>query len=218
MARSSAPPRAARGLVLASADSRDDRIVTLLVEGLGRLSAVARHARKSKRRFGGHLDPITLAELELRTRPDWELARLDRARSLEAFPLLKADLARIALATTMAEVVLQVAPEQLDEPELFQLTLRAWRYLDDPHQPPREELLLLFELRALALSGLLPELEELPGLDDPAREALAGWNEGRWAPLDVATRGRVAAVLEGLLRDATGRPLKSRPFLDEVLS
>ena len=47
--------------------------------------------------------------------------------------------------------------------------------------------------------------------------AVAGWLAGQWRPLADADRPLVAAALEGLLVAATGRALKSRPFLDEVL-
>ena len=68
-----------------------------------------------------------------------------------------------------------------------------------------------------AEQGLVSEEDPVAGVEErgsAGRVAQALEDE----PLEVATRKRIATALEGLLRDATGRPLKSRPFLDEVLS
>jgi DNA repair protein RecO (recombination protein O) len=214
-----APPgQIAEALVLSSAESRDDRIVTLFVRDLGRVPALARGARKSTRRFGGHIDPLTLTEVTLRLRPSHDLALLERASSRHAFPVLKGDLKRLALAMTMAEVILQVVAEHDHEPALWTLTHRAWTHLDDPRRPPTRDLLALFELRVLEISGYLPDLAELPQLPKAARPVLAAWLGGHWEPLPPGTAGEVGRLLEGLLREVSGRPLRSLAFLEEAFS
>jgi len=215
--RQGPPGEAAEALVLDGVDVRDDRVVTLWVQGRGRLRAAARGGRKSARRFGAHIAPLTRAEVKLRSRPDWELGRLEWAEAREVFAVLKADLRRLALGTTMAEVILHLLPEHDDDPALYALTLRAWRSLDDPKRRPSEDLLLLFELRALALTGFLPPWDQAADLSAEARAVLTGWQDGRWAPLPPGARRAVAAFLEGAVCEASGRPLRSRPFLDEVL-
>lgn len=214
-----APPgQIAEALVLSSVDSRDDRIVTLFVRDLGRVPAIARGARKSTRRFGGHIDPLTLTEVTLRLRPSHDLALLERASSLCSFPVLKGDLRRMALAMTMAEVILQVVAEQDHEPALWTLTHRAWAHLDDPRREPTRDLLTLFELRVLEVSGYLPDLDELPQLPQAARAVLAAWLEGHWEPLPTGVSGEVGRLFEGLLREVSGRPLRSLAFLEEAFA
>ncbi len=205
----------AEALVLTSADSRDDLIVGLLMDSGLRLPVVARRARRSAKR-AGHLDPVTRAEVVVRERGDG-LATLEGATALEGFAIVKADLLRVALASAMAEVVTHVLAEHDGEPGLYPLLLRAWRVLDDPKRRPTEELLLLFELRALTLAGLMPEVADLPGLTDGAREALTEWEAGRWRALEAADRRRVATVLEALLTQQSGRPLRARAVLDPAL-
>lgn len=212
-----AQAEARRALVLASYDSKDDKIVQLFLEDAGRLAAVARHARKSKRRFGAHIEPLTLSEVVVRTRPDWELGRLERASTVEGFPIVKSDILRMALAMTMGEVVLMVLPEHDHDPELYALTVKAWQHLNDPRANVTEDLLLLFELRTLQFTGFLPDLDEFTPIPAEAREVLKGWLSGRWQPLTPSQRRRVATVLEGLLADQAGRGLRSREFLNEAL-
>ncbi|PIE20103.1 MAG: DNA repair protein RecO [Proteobacteria bacterium] len=205
-------------LVLSSADSNSDRILRFITEDDRLVAAVARRARRSAKRGQDRLQPLSLASVALTLRERDDLAVVNRGSTDHAFATLKGDLIRYALATTMAEVVLLLVHEFGREAGVYQLLGRAWRALDDPTREPGEDLLLLFELRALALGGTLPPPESLTGLSPAARETLAAWLEGRWRPLPDADRGRVARTLEGFVADASGgRRLKSRAFLDQVL-
>lgn len=206
-------------LVLSAVDSRDDVIVRLLSPELGLVPAVARHARRSKRRqLRAHLQPLTGVEVTVVTRAEQDLALVEGVMAREPFAVIKGDLARFALASTMVEVVLHLVPDHGHEPGLYELLVRALRHLERPVNRAQEELALLFEVRALTLAGALPELSALPGLSDATREVVAGWRAGRWRGLaDAEERGRLTRVLDGLVEDQSGRPLKSRAFLSEML-
>lgn len=74
-----------------------DLVVTLLTEKLGKVSALARGARKSNKRFSGSLEPMHTLTVELDERPGAELftlvsARLavPRTKLLESLPALEA--------------------------------------------------------------------------------------------------------------------------------
>ncbi|MCA9516633.1 MAG: DNA repair protein RecO [Myxococcales bacterium] len=211
-------PWSGQALVLSSADAQSHRIVRLLTADDRVVAAIAREARRGPKRFGARVQPLSLSHVTYALRPSDDLAKLGDAALEEPFPTVKGDLVRLALATTMADVVLTTVPDFAREEGLFELLLRAWRFLDRGDARPVEETLLLFELRFLVLSGLLaPDELELPNVPNGARDVVAGWLAGQWRPLADADRPLVAAALEGLLVAATGRALKSRPFLDEVL-
>ena len=211
--------RDTEALVLSCVDANNDRIVRLLTAASEVLPAIARHGRRpSSRKAGTRLQPLTRVAAQLTLRPSDDLAQLTGAATHEDFAVLKADLGRFALASTMAEVVLATVPDFATEEGLFELLLRAWRWLDTPANRPVEEVLLLFELRALGLAGALPPIDALPGLDDSARQGLTAWSEGQWCRLAARDVRAVAAALEGLVYAASGRRLKSRAFLDEVLA
>lgn len=213
------PADQTRALILMSVDSKEDKILTLFTERFGRIGAVARHARRSQKRFRGHIEPISLAEVAIHIDPNRSLARVYEAHALETFSAIKSDLRRVALASTMAEVVLQVVPEYDHEPALYVLLVRAWDYLNQPDNAPDEDHLLLFELRVLDHSGFLPELERIPGLPSSARETLEAWRAGRWQPMrSRGDRRATARILEGILAEQSGRGLRSRAFLDQALS
>lgn len=205
-------------LVLASADSRDDRIVQLLTDASQRIPAVIRRARRQGSKVSGHMEPLTLSEVQVTVWPDRSLARVDGAWARASFPVIRGDLLRYALASTMTEVTLHLIAEYGGEPGAYGLLLKAWQTLDDADRPPSEDLLLLYEVRMLALSGVLPPPEALPGLDLSTQDTLAGWMANRWRPLAASERRRAGQVLEALIQQTSGRPLKSRAFLNQTLA
>src|SRR3989475_11700208 len=82
-----------------------DAVVHLLVRGRGRISAFARGARSSRKRFGGALQPFQRVEALLAEREGQELWALREARVVEGHARLREDLHRIAHAGYAAELI-----------------------------------------------------------------------------------------------------------------
>ena len=55
-----------------------DLIVSFFTRGYGRMKGVAKAALKSRKRFGGALEPMTVARAWFAERPRQELVRLDQ--------------------------------------------------------------------------------------------------------------------------------------------
>ena len=89
-------------------------------------------------------------------------------------------------------------------------------HLNRPEVEATEDHLLLFELKMLALGGMLPELGQLR-VDASVQAVLEGWLSGTWRPLDRDGRGKLARQLELRIQEASGRALRSRAFLDQML-
>jgi DNA repair protein RecO (recombination protein O) len=158
-----------------------DRIVHLLVPDSGRLSAIAKGARRSVRRFPGTLDLFNQLRVQVE-RPrsaSTSLARLDSAALIRAFPGLRAEAARFALGCYLVELLDRLAPEaaaRSDAQRLFAFALAALEHAAVAPLDPR--LRPLLELRALDALGLRPELRrcvrcgvELRAASDAAGEA-----------------------------------------------
>lgn len=145
-------------LLLRAADYRDrDRIVTLFTREAGKLSAVARGARGSKRRFAGSLEPYAVVRVELDARRG-DLYGLRNAAVTRPFPGILGELARMESAGAALALVREAhAPEVVDE-ALFLATVQYLTVVDHEGDPQRG-LLLAFALRVLALAGLAPRLE-----------------------------------------------------------
>jgi DNA repair protein RecO (recombination protein O) len=147
-------------LILRSVDfGESDRILHLLVPEAGRLTAIAKGARRSMRRFAGTLDLFN----HLRVRIAWQrpgrMSRLDQARLLRGFAPLRSDAARFALGCYLLELLDRLAPEGAERAEaarLFAFALSALEWI--AARPPTPELRVWLELRALDALGLRPEL------------------------------------------------------------
>ena len=133
-----------------------DVIAHLLVRGRGRVSAFARGARSSRRRFGGALEPFQLVEVLLAERSGQELWILREAAVAEAYAGVREDLHRIAHAGYAAELAHELSRPAEPADELFALVTEFLHRLATG--PATSARLRALELRALAAAGLSPEL------------------------------------------------------------
>jgi DNA repair protein RecO (recombination protein O) len=199
-------------IVLRSVDfGESDRIVHLLVPDAGRLTAIAKGARRSLRRFPGTLDLFNHLRVQVDRRRTAGMARLEQATLIEAFTPLRREPARFALACYLLELLDRLAPEggaRADGRRLFGFALSALRTLATPRRIDAR-LRTLLELRALDALGLRPELRHCVrcGSSTQASDARSeaepsgahqGWDAGEMA-FAVADGGPVCT---GCLRDA----------------
>jgi DNA repair protein RecO (recombination protein O) len=147
-------------LVLRAVDfGESDCIVHLLTPALGRLPAIAKGARRSRRRFPGTLDLMNRLAVQIERRKPSALAQLEGARLLRTFEGIRGDAGRFALACYLLELLDRLAPEggsPADLGRLFRFALEALAWTDEG--VPDTRMRMLLELRALAALGLRPEL------------------------------------------------------------
>jgi len=99
-----------------------DRIITLLLQGRGKVRAVAKGVRRPGSRIGGRLEPFTYVDLELHEGRNLDVVR--QVEILDAHDALRADDRLHAAASVMAELVDVVSGEGQRDMALF-LQLRA---------------------------------------------------------------------------------------------
>jgi len=95
-----------RAFVLRSRNyGESDRILVLLSEDLGKISAIAKGARRSTKRFaGGALEPFQELNVRLDRKPQFSLAFLHESRVLGSNQALVADLDAFAWASYLTEL------------------------------------------------------------------------------------------------------------------
>lgn len=206
-----------RAVVLRTVDYGErDRVVTLFSRERGKLSAFARGARSSRRRFGGALEPFTLLAAEL-TERGGDLWVLDDAGVERGFGNVRGDLARIACASYAVELSRELVRDAQPHEELFDGLVAYLTLLDGA--PARPWDLRRFELDALRAAGLQPALVECARCGRPA-----GAGPARFDPLQggvlcaacaptggAGARPIDARVLEALRRLQRGEPVEEGP-------
>ena len=209
--------RTSQALLLRSVDTGDaDRVLTLFCPDQGRFGAIARHARGSKKRFGGSLQPFCLFEAAWKPKAS-NLAYLESAHALE-FPLgVDPGLESLGSAYLFLELAHELCPASEPQAAFFELVLGGLRRLGQGHEPaPAVRLSVLWG--ALALSGLAPDLEQGRGLgamnlDAKDREALHCACKG--LPLSDI-RPRAERALLDQLAMHLGRPLRTAGLADQL--
>ena len=79
-----------------------DLVVTFITPGQGRLTGLAKHAKKSQRRFAHCLEPLSRVTLFLSSRARGDLEFLQRGELVRAFASLRRDLPRLGAAAVLA--------------------------------------------------------------------------------------------------------------------
>lgn len=130
-------------------------MVAIFTREQGVVRGVARHAMRSRRRFGGALEPMTHIRAAWTERPKQDVVRLDRFEILWS-PLRDAvDYRRAAGLAFLAEVLESALPDRAPEDDIFRLTLTVATSL-------RSDALLLpityFALWITRLLGWMPDL------------------------------------------------------------
>jgi DNA repair protein RecO (recombination protein O) len=161
-------------LLLRATDYRDaDRIVTFFSADLGKVSAIARGAKGSRRRFAGALEPYALIRIEL-TLGAGELATLTRAEIVQSFDQVLADLGRMEVAGAALALLREVHAARVPDVRSFLGCVQLLTLLD--HEPdPARAALLAFAMRTLALAGMAPRLAVCGRSDEPVPEGKAAY-------------------------------------------
>jgi DNA repair protein RecO len=131
-----------------------DRIVTLLTERHGKVSALARGAKKSRKRFGAALGLFGCGEASLRERSDlWILEELHAQRG---FLRLGQELGRFGHACYVCELCQHLCPPHEPEPQVYALLIAFLQRLDELPLADRPTVAPLrsFELKLLDSVGL----------------------------------------------------------------
>jgi DNA repair protein RecO (recombination protein O) len=172
-------------LILRAVDvGESDRIVHLLVPDHGRVTAVAKGARRSTKRFSGTLDLFNHLRVSLHRRRGSAIGRLDQAVLVRHYAPLRCDSARFALACYLLELLDRLAPEggvRRDMQRLFRFALDSFEAISTHH--PDVALRTILELRALDALGVRPELRRCVGCSRDLEDEQVGFHVADGGPV-----------------------------------
>src|ERR1700689_3711606 len=89
-----------------------DLVVSFFTRDYGRVKGVAKAALKSRKRFGGALEPMTLARAWFAERPRQDLVRLDQLEIIRSPLSAPVDQARMTILSFFAELIDEALPER----------------------------------------------------------------------------------------------------------
>lgn len=134
-----------------------DLLVTFFTRAEGKVRGVARSAKKSKRRFGGGLEPLTYVRAYYEDRERQELTRLDSCEVIDSPLATRVTYARAVALGHIAELLDELLPDREGNDAVFRLTLSVLPAVrgDEVWMP-----VTYFELWLTRLMGFLPDLSE----------------------------------------------------------
>jgi DNA repair protein RecO (recombination protein O) len=100
-----------------------DLLVSLFTRDQGKVKGVARHAMKSRRRFGGALEPATQVRAHYTERPSQELVRLDQFEILWSPLTAPIDTPRLAGLQLVVEVLEEAMPDLAADDNIYRLAV-----------------------------------------------------------------------------------------------
>ncbi len=132
------------------------RILTVLSQQAGKISFMAKGARKTDSKFGAALELLTLSEFVYYHREG--LKMLSQASMLNSYSALKSDYDRLSAALNMARWLHRLLEEDHEEPAVFELYKNFLQILGEAKEPFSLHA-LSFKLKVLAAMGLAPSLD-----------------------------------------------------------
>ncbi len=134
--------------------SETSLIVTLFSRQFGRLSAIAKGARRPKGPFEGAIDLLAVGSMEVLRKPGDTLDLLTEAKLIRRFRAANKSLGRLYSGYYLAELLARWTDDDDPHPELYDLAVRTLERIDGADDPLLS--ILHFEVRTMRFLGHLP--------------------------------------------------------------
>lgn len=195
--------------------SETSLIVTLYTRDLGRISAIAKGARRPRSAFEGALDLLSLCRVVVISKASDALDILTEAKLQRRFRAAERGLIRLYCGYYLAELLRLWTDDGSPNPELFELAVQSIGRIDGAADALSA--VIYFELQGLRILGNAPATAacvSCGGAVDPQAERIAfGYHLGgvlcedcRWRERDVASLSRAAVEQIGELQRPGAAP------------
>ncbi len=172
-------------VVLRSLDyGETSQIVTLLTREKGKLSVMAKGARKTKSSFGATLQPMAYTQVVFYYKPTRQLQTLSESSHVESFHRLRRTLQSITIGLRIVELIDALLEEEEPQPQVFGLAVRALRRLNRT-EARAANLWPYVQLRFARLLGIAPAIDRA-NVEAVDTEGLLSRANGGVYPADAA--------------------------------
>lgn len=143
-----------------------DRIVHLYTPHHGRLSAIAKGARRARSRFGARLEPFFYIRAVLREGRG-ELYTVTAADTVAVYPALRDSAGTLDAAARACDAVARLFETSEGHPEVFRLLANELALLNADPTQSRAANGLAFRLKLLLAAGIMPQLASCAACGEP---------------------------------------------------
>jgi len=155
-----------------------DCYVRFLTQKWGVISALAKSARKSKRRYVGGLDLFCHNDIFLRGDPK-DRPYLLELSVINSFPGIRENLEKVMVSGKAVQWVKKLADVPTPMPQIYSLLGQTLSLIEKETQIERLELLtLVFKLKLLSFLGLNPQIEKCTRCEGPLTDPTAHFDLG----------------------------------------
>ncbi len=145
------------GLILKTyALSEADKIVYLFTRQSGVIKAVARHARRLKSRYSGHLEPFTLAAVTFFEKEERELVSIRDVELQNSKFYLSPNLSAVTTLSYFSELLLEFLPPHEANEKIYRMARASFGAIGEKTEE-NELITLYFEIWLLRLAGFLAD-------------------------------------------------------------
>ncbi|MER3445607.1 MAG: DNA repair protein RecO [Candidatus Dadabacteria bacterium] len=133
-----------------------DYILILLTKDFGKIRGLAKNAKKSRKRFGGRLEPFVHLRVRFHERPG-KMKFIDDSETVEVFLSLMEDIGLFTWGSFILENIDALIPEEEPNEKMFEILVQALSDLNSKKSPL--SVVIKFQLSALSLSGYKPDFD-----------------------------------------------------------
>lgn len=160
-----------QGIVLRTIDySESDRIVSFITKEAGKITGIAKGARKSRKRFANALEPFTCLSIVFSQKKGGKMAFIEETAIVDHYPGIRSDLEKSLAAAYFMDLTDQFILEGKRHPDLFYLINRFLGILEN--EKYTDNMVRFFELRFLRLAGYEPILDRCSICNTPLQASL----------------------------------------------
>jgi DNA repair protein RecO (recombination protein O) len=182
-----------------------DLIITFFTLKEGKITVIAKSAKKSTKRFGGILELFSILDVVYGTGRRKGLPVLQEAALKHPFPGIRSSMLKAAYASYWTELINEWMEDGHAEIRLYQLFYHVLKELD-AGPAPEGALSILFQMRFLKMFGLAPNLQSCGtcGMDmDQIKETTVTFNLAKGGIICdqcAAESGRKMALTKGTVK------------------
>lgn len=168
-----------RGIVLRTYKSGEaDRIVVFLTENNGKVRSIAKGVRKTRSKFGGRLEPLSLLDVQFHRGRDLDI--VNQVETVDSTNNVFGDLDSMTEAIAVLEAVDQLVPDREPVPHVYRMLVGVRRTL---LTRPSPLVVPAFLWKLLASEGVHPVLDRCSVCDETPEDG------GEFGTFDVRQGG-----------------------------